>query len=425
LEPVLSGSVPTPLADVDPSLAAGTGDVAFVIIALGIAGLVLSALVRIARQTGISPIPFYLVAGLVLGAIGPFELSEGTIELGSNIGVVLLLFMLGLEYSSEELSGGLKRGIPAGVLDLVLNFTPGFVIGLLLGWEPVAALLLGGITYISSSGIIAKLLADLDRLGNRETPSILSILVIEDLAMAVYLPLIAALLVGGTVLSTVGSLVIAVAAAAAALVIALRFGHQISRAIDDRSDEAVLLATGGLILAVAGFAEELGVSAAVGAFLVGVALSGEVAERARILLTPLRDLFAAIFFVFFGLGIELGSLTGVLAVAMVLAVITAITKLVTGWWAASRAGVGPQGRGRAAAALVARGEFSIIIAGIGVAAGSEADLGPLAAAYVLILALAGPIIARSYGWLVPIGVRLGELRVGRARTAEEPEEPAV
>lgn len=417
--------MPTPLADVDPSLAAGTGDVAFVIIALGIAGLVLSALVRIARQTGISPIPFYLVAGLVLGAIGPFELSEGTIELGSNIGVVLLLFMLGLEYSSEELSGGLKRGIPAGVLDLVLNFTPGFVIGLLLGWEPVAALLLGGITYISSSGIIAKLLADLDRLGNRETPSILSILVIEDLAMAVYLPLIAALLVGGTVLSTVGSLVIAVAAAAAALVIALRFGHQISRAIDDRSDEAVLLATGGLILAVAGFAEELGVSAAVGAFLVGVALSGEVAERARILLTPLRDLFAAIFFVFFGLGIELGSLTGVLAVAMVLAVITAITKLVTGWWAASRAGVGPQGRGRAAAALVARGEFSIIIAGIGVAAGSEADLGPLAAAYVLILALAGPIIARSYGWLVPIGVRLGELRVGRARTAEEPEEPAV
>ncbi len=398
---------------------------AVVIIVLGIAGLVLSALVRIARRTGISPIPFYLVAGLVVGTIGPFELSEGTIELGSNIGVVLLLFMLGLEYTSDEFGTGLKRGIPAGAMDLVLNFTPGLVIGLLLGWDPVAAILLGGITYISSSGIIAKLLADLDRLGNRETPTILSILVIEDLAMAVYLPLIAALLVGGTVLSTVGSLAIAVGAAVAALVIALRFGGAISRAIDDRSDEAVLLATGGLILAVAGFAEELGVSAAVGAFLVGVALSGEVAERARILLSPLRDLFAAIFFVFFGLGIDVASLPGVLAVAIVLAVITAVTKMATGWWAASRAGVGPQGRARTAATLVARGEFSIIIAGIGVAAGSESDLGPMAAAYVLILALAGPILARSYGWIVPIGTRLGGVRLTRGRSGDEPSEPVV
>ena len=222
----------------------------------------------------------------------------------------------------------------------------------------------------------------------------LSILVLEDLAMAVYLPILAALLVGGGALATMGSIVIAVGAAGAALVLALRFGEHVSRLVAHRSDEVVLLVVLGLVLVVAGAAQELQVSAAVGAFLVGVALSGEVAEDARRLLTPLRDLFAAIFFVFFGLGIDIGSLPAVAAVAVALAVVTAITKIVTGWWAARRAGVAARGRARAGAALVARGEFSIVIAGLGVAAGVEADLGPLAAAYVLVLAFAGPILMR-------------------------------
>ena len=401
--------------------AAGATDVPAVLVALGVAGLVLSALARLAMRTGFSPIPTYLVAGLAIGAIGPFEISEQAIDLGSNIGVILLLFMLGLEYSSDELSTELRRGLPAGALDFALNFTPGLAVGLVLGWSPVAAVLLGGVTWISSSGIIAKLLADLDRLGNRETPAILSILVLEDLAMAVYLPLVAALLVGGTVLATAGSLLVAVLAAAAALLIALAFGGRISRALDHRSDEAVLLATAGLLLLVAGVAERLGVSSAVGAFLVGVAVSGAVAERARTLLGPLRDIFAAIFFVFFGLSIDVGSIPPILAAAVVLAVLTAATKLVTGWWAAARAGAAERGRARAATTLVARGEFSIVIAGLGVAAGTEADLGPLSAAYVLILALVAPLLTRSYGWLVPVGRRvqgaIGARRGERASAA--------
>lgn len=400
--------------------AASATDVPAILVALGAAGLVLSALARLAMRTGFSPIPMYLLVGLGIGALAPFEVPVPAIELGSNIGVILLLFMLGLEYSGEELSGSLRQGLPAGILDFCLSFTPGLALGLLLGWGPVAAMLLGGVTWISSSGIIAKLLTDLDRLGNRETPAILSILVLEDLAMAVYLPLMAALLVGGTILATAGSLALALAAAAAALIVALRFGETISRAVDHRSDEAVLLATVGLILLIAGLAERLGVSSAVGAFLVGVALSGAVAERARTLLGPLRDIFAATFFVFFGLSVDVGSIPPILGVAAILAVVTAFTKLLTGWWAAARGGIATKGRARAAVTLVARGEFSIVIAGIGVAAGAERDLGPLSAAYVLILAIAAPLLARSYGWIADAGAWAERLiaRRGGARSTQ-------
>jgi K+:H+ antiporter subunit KhtU len=136
------------------------------------------------------------------------------------------------------------------------------------------------------------------------------------------------------------------------------------------------------------------VSAAVGAFLVGIALSDQVAHRSTELVMPLRDLFAGVFFVFFGLQIDAGALPGVVGIAVMLAVVTAATKVWTGWWAAARAGIGIPGRVRAGTALVARGEFSIVIAGIAVAEGVEPDLGPLAAAYVLILAVTGPLLAR-------------------------------
>jgi K+:H+ antiporter subunit KhtU len=374
---------------------AATSDVAAVLTQLGAVALGLAVLGRLGHRTGLSPIPLYLLAGVGLGAAGPIDLSPGFVEIGSQIGIVLLLVLLGLEYTGEELATSLRVGLPAGLLDLALNLTPGLGLGLLLGWDPVAALLLGGVTWVSSSGVVAKLLADLDRLGNRETPVILSILVMEDMAMAIYLPAVAALLVGGGVAAAVGSLAIAVGAAGLALVVALRFGPLISRVIFHHSDEVLVLSTFGLLLLVAGLAERLQVSAAVGAFLVGIALSGQVAERARGLLGPLRDLFAAAFFLFFGLSIDAGEIPGDLPLAIALAVVTMATKIATGWWAATRAGIGPRGRARAGTALVARGEFSIVIAGLGVTAGIEPELGPLAAAYVLVTALLGPFLVRA------------------------------
>ena len=374
--------------------------VATALIELGLVIVGLAVLARIAVRTGFSPIPLYLLAGLIFGAVAEPSVSENFIELGAQIGVILLLFMLGLEYTGPELTASLRTGFPSGIVDGLLNFTPGLIAGLILGWGWLASMLLGGVTYISSSGVIAKVLTDLQRVGNRETPAILSILVIEDLAMAFYLPLIAVLLVGSGVAGALTSIAVAVAAAGAALLVALRFGGAMSRAIFHNSDEVLLLTTLGIVLLVAGAAERLQVSAAVGAFLVGIALSGQVARRAETLVKPLRDLFAATFFVFFGLQIDVGALPGALPVAAALALVTAATKVYTGWWAGRRRGIGTKGRFRAGTALVARGEFSIVIAGLGVAAGLEGELGPLSAAYVLMLAIIGPLLARSSDELV-------------------------
>ena len=394
--------------------AAGSVDSATLLAEIGLVVLGLALLARLAARVGLSPIPLYLLGGLVFGAGGlvPLGLSEEFIEVGAEIGVVLLLFMLGLEYTAAELAGSLRAGLRSGVEDLLLNFTPGLVAALLLGWPPVAAVLLGGVTYISSSGVVAKVLGDLGRLGNRETPAVLTILVLEDLVMALYLPIVAVLLVGGGWASGALSLTLALVTVVVALVIAVRYGGAVSRALFSESDEVLLLTTFGMVLLVSGLAQRLQVSAAVGAFLVGLALSGPVAERARDLLGPLRDLFAATFFVFFGLQVNPRDLPPVLAVAALLASASAITKVVTGWRAAARAGVGVPGRVRAGTVLIARGEFSIVIAGLGVAAGVDPRLGTLAAAYVLLLGVFGPIAARTAEPLAALAGRRGSGRRG-------------
>jgi monovalent cation:H+ antiporter-2, CPA2 family len=198
------------------------------------------------------------------------------------------------------------------------------------------------------------------------------------------------------------------------VMLALRYGERMSRIVSHRSEEVVLLSTFGLILLSAGIAQRLQVSSGVGAFLFGIAFSGLLAEQARRLLGPLRDLFAATFFLFFGLQINPTDLPPVLPLALMLGIITAVTKVYTGWWAAKRFGIARRGRFRAGAAMVARGEFSIVIAGLGVGAGLEPQLGPLSAAYVLLLAVAGPVLTKSVETIVDALERLA-LRLGRER----------
>jgi CPA2 family monovalent cation:H+ antiporter-2 len=268
------------------------------------------------------------------------------------------------------------------------------VTALILGWGPTAAFFLGAITYISSSGIVSKVLTELGRVGNRETPTILSILIMEDLAMAVFLPVGAGLLVATGVVETLADVAIALFALAVAFAVTLRWGDRLSRVVFHASGELLLLTVVGAGLLVAGAAERIHTPSAVAALLVGIALSGPAADTAKVLLTPVRDLFAAIFFVFFGLEVDPSTVVPALPVAAALGAVTAVTKVATGSWAAGRAGIGLPGRLRAGTVLVARGEFSIILAGLALAGGVESDLGPLAAAYVLIMATVGPVLTR-------------------------------
>lgn len=379
-------------------------DSTILLIEVGALLFLLGLLGRLSRRIGLSPIPLYLLAGLAFGHGGllPFSASEEFFAVGAEIGVILLLVMLGLEYSANELIGNLRTSGPAGLVDAVLNALPGAALALLLGWGWVAAVVLAGVTWVSSSGVIAKVLADLGRLGNRETPVILSVLVLEDLAMALYLPLATAVLAGEALIGGGGiALVIAVGTVAAVLLVAIRFGNVISAAFPARDPEALLLGVFGMTVLVAGIAARLQVSAAVGAFLVGIALSGPVAHHATELLSPLRDLFAAVFFVFFGLVTDPREMPPVLLPALVLAVVTMATKVATGYFAARRAGIAVPGRWRTGFGLVPRGEFSIVIAGLAVATpGIEPRLAPLATAYVLITVVTGPLLARvpDLGW---------------------------
>jgi K+:H+ antiporter subunit KhtU len=370
---------------------------AIALIELGAIFFGLGILGRLAWKIGISPIPFYLLGGLAFGSGGLIPLT-GVVdftELASEIGVILLLLLLGLEYSAAELVTGMRRSWLAGLVDLVLNATPGAIVALLLGWGPVGALALAGVTYISSSGIVAKVLGDLGRLGNRETPVVLSILVFEDLAMAVYLPILTAVLAGATLLGGLTAIGISLVVVTLVLVLALKFGRYVSAIVDSKSPEVFLLRVLGAALLVAGVAQELQVSAAVGAFLLGIAISGSTAENATRMLEPLRDLFAAMFFVVFGLNTVPSTIPPVLGAAVLLALVTTVTKVATGWWAARRQGISTMGRARAGAALVARGEFSIVIAGLAVAAGAVDDqLAALTTAYVLVMAVLGPLAAR-------------------------------
>ncbi|MDN6177161.1 MAG: cation:proton antiporter, partial [Micrococcaceae bacterium] len=218
---------------------------------------------------------------------------------------------------------------------------------------------------------------------------------LEDLVMAVYLPILTAALAGVSFWGGFRAVGVALLAVTLVLLLALRYGPQISRLVHSPDQENFLLKLIGAALLVAGLAAALQVSAAVGAFLLGIAISGSTAHSAAKVLAPLRDLFAAMFFVLFGINTDPATIPPVLVLALALALVTSVTKVLTGVWAARRAGIGVPGRIRAGTALIARGEFSIVIAGLAVAGGGASpELAALATAYVMLLAVLGPIATK-------------------------------
>jgi CPA2 family monovalent cation:H+ antiporter-2 len=379
---------------------------------LGVVLAALTVLGTVARRYGLSPVPLYLLTGLTLGdgGIAPVPAAGSFIADAAAIGLVLLLLTLGLEFSVSELSSSLRRHVPSAGVDIVLNATPGALAGWLLGLDAVGVVALAGATYISSSGIIARLLGDLRRLGNRETPSVLSVLVLEDFAMAAYLPLLAVLASGGTLLQALVGVLVAVGALLVAFTASARWGHHMGRVLSHPDNEQLMLRILALTLVVAALAELVHASAAVGAFLVGLTLTGETADRAREVLTPLRDLFAAIFFLSIGLSVEAAELLPMLPAALVLALVTGGTKVLTGRYAARRDGVARRGQLRAGTALVTRGEFSLVI--LGLAGAADGRLGALVTGYVLVLAVSGPVLMRyvAAGPPVPVPTDATRLR---------------
>jgi CPA2 family monovalent cation:H+ antiporter-2 len=396
----------------------GLGDLAVVLVLLVVAGF-------LAARLGISGIPIYIGAGILLGPHEPevfslVEVSEG-IDLLARIGIVLLLFYLGLEFSLARLTQARGLVLVGGSVDLVLNAGVGLALGLAFMGPGAEAVLIAGLVYISSSGIITRALFDLRRLADDETDLVLGILVFEDLAIAVFLGIAAALasgeaVGGGKIVLTSG---IALAFVAAFLV-ASRWAHVLVDRITPRLEaEQILLGALAIALGGAALAELAGLSEAIGALLAGVLLSGSDArDRIEQQLLGLRDFAGAIFFFAFGLEVDLGRTGSVgwwLAAAIPAAV---VAKLVGGYAAGRLTSFSRRGSLDVGATLIARGEFTIILAQLA-AAGVALDptfrdrVGPFAGIFVVATAALGVLSMRE------------SRRVGRAvfRPARVPERP--
>ena len=354
----------------------------------------------------LSAIPIFIVAGVLLGPSPGFptviEPSEGT-DLLARLGIVLLLFFLGLEFSLDRLTAARRMVVMGGLLDLLVNGGLGLLIGFALLGPGPEAVLLAGLIYISSSGIVTRALFDLRRLGDDETDLVLGVLVFEDLAIAVFLGIAAALATG----ESVGGLEIAATAGIAlAFVVAFllvgRWAHHAIDRIGPRLDREQLL-LGALAIALGGAAlgEAAGLSEAVGALLAGILLSGsEVRNQIEQQLLGLRDFAAAIFFFAFGLEVDLGLAPDV-ADWLLLAVPVAVAgKLVGGYLAGRSTGFTSRESVNVGAALVARGEFTIILAnlaagGVALDAAFRESVSPFAGLFVLATAVAGVVLMRE------------------------------
>ncbi|MGW7416821.1 cation:proton antiporter [Streptomyces sp. NPDC054863] len=365
---------------------------------MGGAFLAAAVLARLGGRIGLPTIPLFILAGILLGPHTPgFVLLKDPhdLEMLSALGLVLLLFYLGLEFHLDDLKEGGRKMALAGGAYLALNVGAGLGFGFALGWGTSEALVLAGVLGISSSAIVTKVLVDLGRIGNGETKPILGIIVVEDIFLALYLAALQPILSGADSLAAAS--VDAGKAFGFLLLLALvaRFGTKvIGRLIGTEDNELLVISFLGAAVFVAGVSEWFGVADAIGAFMVGLML-GSTSSGPRImkLVHPLRDAFGAIFFFAFGLSIDPGDLPVVLWPVLAAVAVTLVMNVVAGVSAAKINGFGAQSAANISTTLLARGEFALILATMAAGAGLDERLSPFIAGYVLLLAVLGPLAA--------------------------------
>ena len=368
------------------------------LVAVGGAFLAAGLLARVGRRIGLPTIPFFMVAGILFGPGTPglvlVEHPED-LELLAALGLVLLLFHLGLEFSLDDLIGGGRKLLAAGAVYLLLNLGGGLALGLALGWGTREAFVIAGAVGISSSAIVTKLLVELRRLANPESRLILGIIVVEDIFLALYLAILQPVL--GESEGLVGAAVEFGRALAFLLLLAAiaRWGARwVGKLVDDSDDELLTICFVGVALLAAGVAEEVGVSDAIGAFMAGLILAESAAhERIERLVLPLRDAFAALFFFAFGLTVDPGDIGSVALPVAVAVVVSLVLNLAAGIITARMHGYSRGPAANVGLTVLGRGEFSLILATLAAAAGLDDRIGPFVAGYVLVLALAGPLLA--------------------------------
>lgn len=373
---------------------------------IGLAILLIALAGLISAKLRFSVIPFYIIVGM---AVGPhaldfgyfdFRFIESTpfIEFMGRIGILFLLFYLGLEFSVGRLIKSGRSIAVGGTIYILINFTLGIIFGWAAGFPFQEILIIAGITTISSSAIVAKVLVDLKRTANRETEMILGIIMFEDVFLAVYISILSGLVLSGS--SSIGGVILSALIALGFMLLVLIIGRKavplLNKLLNIRSNELFLLVIFAVLFLVAGFSETIHVAEAIGALLVGLVLA-ETSHMKRIeqMILPFRDFFGAIFFFSFGLTINPLELGGAVWLSLGAVVVTLIGNFVAGMLAGRSAGLSPKASANIGLTIVARGEFSIIMANLGKAGGLLPILQPFAALYVLILAILGPLLTKE------------------------------
>jgi CPA2 family monovalent cation:H+ antiporter-2 len=363
---------------------------------IGLLFIGLGLLSWLALKLHVSSVPLFLIAGLALGKGGlvPLNVSEGFLNVGAEIGAILLLLVLGFEYSASELAASMKKRWHAGLMDILLNAVPAAILALILGFGPVGALAFAGIMFISSSGIASQLIGETGFGKSNVAKRVTSVLVFEDILMAPYLPILAAVTLGLGVWAGMISVFVALAVTLSIFLIAI--GREIPglKTLAKRGPGVLLLLVFGVTLAAAGAATLAGFSGAIAAFLIGMLLTGEVAESLRSRFAPLREIFSAIFFLFFGLSISVIDVLDVLPIAIAFAVLGIIGKMGVGWWV-GRDMTDQMSWRRIGAFLAPRGEFSMIIAATVVSSSALAGLKEITLGVVVLTTIFSTVAMRT------------------------------
>jgi monovalent cation:H+ antiporter-2, CPA2 family len=370
---------------------------------LAVTVAVLGALGLVAGRFGLSAIPAYLLAGLLLGPNEPRELSfiepSEVTTFVAELGIIFLLFFLGLEFTLERLlRSGRHLGL-GGSIDLLVNAAVGLLVGFVAFGFSLAAFLLAAGIYVSSSAVAVKGLIDFRRLADDETDLVLAILVFEDIAIAGVLAL------SSTSGTEVSPTLWAVAKALVFITVALavsRFGARLlDRALDRLPGEFFLLFTFAFVVGASALAKGFGLSEAIGALMAGVVLADtSVREEIEERFLAFRDVFAALFFFVFGLSIDVAALRDIGWLVALAVVFSVAGKLASGFGAGTVGGLSPRQSLNVGAALVAHGEFTVIIAELAsrndaISGSDRTDLVAFAGLYVLATATVGVILMKE------------------------------
>ncbi len=373
---------------------------------IGLAVALIAAMGLISKKLRFSVIPFYILIGMAVGPHAPhygildlrFIESSQFIEFMGRLGILFLLFSLGMEFSVSRFVKSGKSILTGGLFYILINFSTGLIMGWIGGLPIKETLVICGIMTSSSTAIVAKVLMDLKRTANKETEIIMGMIMFDDLFIAIHISILSGLLLSGS--KSVWGIIFTAATAIVFIMFMLFVGKRVIKYLDKLLDipstELFLLIVMAFLFLVAGFSESLHVAEAIGALLVGLVFAESVhAKRIEHNILPFKEFFGAVFFFSFGLTIDPLSLGGAVWMAVIAAVLTIIGNLVSGIIAGRTAGINGKARANIGLTLVSRGEFSIIMANMGKAGGLLPVIQSFAVLYVLILAITGPLMAKQ------------------------------